>query len=284
MRLSVVLNKPKIADYKPVDPFIDIDNCNDNIEESEAEDINVLSPGDFVDLDVGEVMLNFFCEECGDQRTFSSTKKLHCLIINDELISIDTSLECPGCKTKIQVWFLIEVRNMFSAVPQARILKRTDKLSEKVTMLTKGRYGDYTVLLEKATRASREGFGAGSIIYLRKVFEQFTSQIAEASDIDTTFITKKGEEKRKTFKDLLTEVDNKCSIIPPEFSNNGYNLFGKLSDVIHGEYDEEIALEKFSAFYRLVTGVIDNVKNKNEFKEAMSAIGLNNGGEADEQA
>jgi hypothetical protein len=171
---------------------------------------------------------------------------------------------------------------MFSIVPQARILKRTDKLSKKVTMLTKGRYGDYTELLEKAAIASREGFGAGSIVYLRKVFEQFTSQIAQASEIDTTFITKKGEEKRKIFKDLLTEVDNKCSIIPFEFSNNGYNLFGKLSDVIHGEYNEEIALEKFSAFYRLVTGVIDNVKNKNEFKEAMSAIGLNNGGEEDE--
>lgn len=279
MRLSGILNKPKIAEYRPVEPFIDIDNYGENIDEKEIENTSILSSGDFVDLDVGEVMLNFFCEECGDKRTFVSTKKLHCLIVNEELISIDTSLECPGCKTKIQVWFLVEVRDMMSTDPQVRILKRTDKLCEKVTELTKGRYGDYTVLLEKATRASREGFGAGSIIYLRKVFEQFTSQVAVASEIDTTFLTKKGEEKRKTFKDLLTEVDRKCSIIPYEFSNNGYNLFGKLSDVIHGEYDEEVALEKFSAFYRLITGVLDNVKNKSEFKEAMSALGLNSGGE-----
>ena len=90
------------------------------------------------------------------------------------------------------------------------------------------------------------------------------------------------KEQRKTFKDLLTEVDEKCAIIPVEFSNNGYKLFGKLSDVVHGEYDEEIALEKFSAFYRLVTGIIENIKSKEEFQSAQQALGFSEGGDKNE--
>ena len=102
--------------------------------------------------------------------------------------------------------------------------------------------------------------------------------MAKASNISATY--SKG--KRKTFKDLLTEVDAKCAIVPSEFSNNGYKLFGKLSDVVHGEYDEEIALEKFSAFYRLVTGIIENIKSKEEFRSAQQALGLYEGGEKNE--
>lgn len=280
MRLSDILNKPKTAEYKSVEPFIDINKYSESIDESEIENTAVLYLGDFVELNVGKIMINFFCEECGDKRTFSSAEMLHCLIINNELISIDASLECPGCKTKIQVWFLVEVDDIFSINPKVRILKRSDKLCEKVTMLTKGRYGDYTELLEKATRASREGFGAGSIVYLRKVFENIITRTAEAAN--PPIETKKPNGKSKPFKQILDPVKERCDIIPSEFSNNGYRLFGKLSDVVHGEYDEEVALEKFSAFYRLVTGVLDNVRNKSEFKEAISTIGLNNGGEDDE--
>ena len=56
-------------------------------------------------------------------------------------------------------------------------------------------------------RASREGFGAGAIIYLRKVFEQVTSEVAKASDISTTYVNSKTKNDEKLFKDLLTEVD-----------------------------------------------------------------------------
>lgn len=79
-----------------------------------------------------------------------------------------------------------------------------------------------------------------------------TSEVAKASGITTTFVNKKNKEQRKTFKELLTEVDEKCAIIPVEFSNNGYKLFGKLSDVVHGEYDEEIALENSVRFIVLL--------------------------------
>lgn len=277
-----VLNKP-IGSYVATLPFIDIKKYfYSEYETQDDEDMIGLQNGDFVEIDAGRIALNFYCKVCEDSRTFMSPDRLHALIINENLISIDAFLQCPICKTEIQVWFLLEVKDMFTEEPKVKILKRTEKLSKNVSELRENSFGIYTDLLEKAMRASREGFGAGAIIYLRKVFEQVTNEIAKASGITTTFVNKKNKKQRKTFKELLTEVDEKCAIIPVEFSNNGYKLFGKLSDVVHGEYDEEIALEKFSAFYRLVTGIIENIKSKEEFRSAQQALGLSEGGDKNE--
>ncbi len=277
-----VLNKP-IGSYVATLPFIDIKKYfYSEYETQDDEDMIGLQNGDFVEIDAGRIALNFYCKKCEDSRTFMSPDRLHALIINENLISIDAFLKCPVCKTEIQVWFLLEVKDMFTEEPKVKILKRTEKLSKNVSELRENSFGIYTDLLEKAMRASREGFGAGAIIYLRKVFEQVTSEAAKASNISTTYINSNGKEKRKNFKDLLTEVDTKCAIVPIEFSNNRYKLFGKLSDVVHGEYDEEIALEKFSAFYRLVTGIIENIKSKEEFQSAQQALGLSEGGDKNE--
>lgn len=277
-----VLNKP-IGSYVATLPFIDIKKYfYSEYETQDDEDMIGLQNGDFVEIDAGRIALNFYCKKCEDSRTFMSPDRLHALIINENLISIDAFLQCPVCKIEIQVWFLLEVKDMFTEEPKVKILKRTEKLSKNVSELRENSFGIYTDLLEKAMRASREGFGAGAIIYLRKVFEQVTSEAAKASNISTTYINSNGKEKRKNFKDLLTEVDTKCAIVPIEFSNNRYKLFGKLSDVVHGEYDEEIALEKFSAFYRLVTGIIENIKSKEEFQSAQQALGLSEGGDKNE--
>lgn len=273
-----VLNKP-IGAYVATLPFIDIKKYfYSEYETQEDEEMTGLKNGDFVEINAGRIALNFYCKKCEDSRTFMSPDRLHALIINENLISIDAFLQCPVCKTEIQVWFLLEVKDMFTEEPKVKILKRTEKLSKNVSELRENSFGIYTDLLEKAMRASREGFGAGAIIYLRKVFEQVTSEVAKTSNIKTTYLNKEHIEQRKSFKQLLKDVDKKCSIIPPEFSNNGYKLFGKLSDVVHGEYDEEIALEKFSAFYRLVTGIIENIKSKEEFRSAQQALGLSEGG------
>lgn len=286
MNLSTkVLNKPKSANYITVLPFVDSQKYTD-VEENASEEDNItyVKSGDFIEINAGKLALNFFCKNCDDTRTFMSSNKMHCLIVHNELISIDTFLSCPVCGTLIQVWILLEVKEMFSEEPKARILKRVDKLNGNVTELSSYEFGDYTELLEKALRASREGFGAGSIIYLRKVFEKVTTLAANESGISLTFHPKGDvtKTKNKTFRDLLEEVDATAKIIPPEFSSDGYNLFRKLSDVVHGEYDEQIALDKFTGFYRLITGVIKNMKNKEEFKNALNQIGILTGGETDE--
>ena len=56
-------------------------------------------------------------------------------------------------------------------------------------------------------------------------------------------------------------------------SANKYKLFQELSNVVHGEYDENLGLAKFDSLYRLVIGILDNVNNHKEIIEATTALG-----------
>ena len=70
-------------------------------------------------------------------------------------------------------------------------------------------------------------------------------------------------------------MDNKWNIIPKQFSENRYTLFEELSNVVHGEYDEEIALQKYTSLRRLINGVIDNVISNQEFATEIENLGWN---------
>jgi len=219
--------------------------------------------------------LNFYCRKCEDARTFISDEKLYCIGVNKHLISIDTVLRCSRCDSTVQMWFLIESNGDIAGnSPEVRIIKRCERLSDNVLIYDE-RYDDFSELLENAQKAYRNGLGAGSIVYLRKILERITKQTADASGLNT----KKANGRRKTFKELLREVDTECSIIPKEFTENGYRLFGELSDVVHGDYDEKLGLQKYRALRRLIIGILDNVKNNKEMMTAIGALGWNDEGE-----
>ena len=258
MRLSDVLSNPPSNKFEQIEGFV----------------VNKrMKCGSSTKISVGKIALNYFCKECGDVRTFYSGEELYCIGVNKNIISVDSVLECPRCGALVQVWFLLESENeITSKFPSIHILKKSEKLSEKV-LLNEKQYGDFTELLEKSKRAARDQLGAGAIVYLRKILERVTHQAADAEGIPW----KKDNGKPKPFKEVLEVVDSQCSIIPREFSENGYKLFGELSDVVHGDYSEETALLKFDALYRLVIGVIENVKNNKEMMDAIGKLGWNGG-------
>lgn len=260
MRLSDVLSKPPSKSYIQVDGFLQSKKG---------------FPGQKVDITIGKIALNYFCTQCDDLRTFVSKPTLSCIFVNKNLISIDCVLQCI-CGSTVPIWFLIESQNDITGqAPEVRIIKRNVKFSEHVRT-NSSRYGEFSALLEKAEQANNDGLGAGAIVYLRKVFEKITIQTADAMQIEY----KKYEGRNpKNFADLLTKVDAQCAIIPKEFSANGYKLFKELSSVVHGEYDENLGLSKFDALYRLVVGILENVKNHQELLDAMAALGWNDGGE-----
>lgn len=266
MRLSDCLSKPISAKFEQSEGFLDNKK---------------LACGKQKKITVGVIALNYFCKHCDSEITFSSGEELFCIGINDHLISIDCVLRCPRCGATVPVWFLVESENeIYSAYPNVRILKRTEKLSENV-LLSRAKYGEYSVLLDQAEQAYRNGLGAGAVIYLRKIFEQITKQIATAEDIDT----KKSTGKSRPFKDILIEVNKKWTIIPKEFSNKGYELFGELSDIVHGSHDEmELGgLKKYDALRRLVIGILDNIKRNEELMSAIGVLGWS-GEDENEQA
>ncbi|WP_370862890.1 hypothetical protein [Phascolarctobacterium faecium] len=228
-------------------------------------------------IKAGKIALNYFCRNCDIDITFVSDEELFCIGINERLVSIDCVLTCPRCGEVIPVWFLVESKSdIYSQAPDIRVLKRTERLTENV-LLGRGKYDDFSELLEKADRAYRDELGAGAIVYLRKVLERITFQTAEAIDIET----KNKNGKHRPFKEILVKVDKECSIIPKEFSENGYKLFSELSEIVHSNGDDELlGLKRYDALQRLVIGVLDNVKNNNEMMAAIGNLGWNEEGNA----
>lgn len=254
MRLSDVLSKPLNDTFAQVEGYLGNRN---------------LGVGKQRKIEVGKVALNFFCKNCGDDRTFCSGDQLFCIGVNNQTISIDCVLKCSVCSSSVQLWFLIESDDDMSlAAPWVRIAKRSEKLSNMV-LFSREKYGDFSELLEKANRAYRDELGAGATVYLRTILEQITNQVAEAAQINT----KKSNGRGRPFKELLEEVDKSRSIIPQEFSENRYRLFAELSDLVHGKYDEKTGLKKYGAFCRLVVGVLDNVRNNEELMAAIGSLG-----------
>lgn len=132
-------------------------------------------------------------------------------------------------------------------------------------------YGaSYSQFLDKAETAYREKLGAGAIVYLRKAFEKITVDTAKLTGI--TFNAYKNGNPRN-FTKLLKRVHEQCKIIPNEFAENGCTLFEELSSIVHGEYDEELALQKFEPLYRLIVGILENVRNREQLREAINALG-----------
>jgi len=220
-------------------------------------------------------MLNYFCARCEDIRTFTSRGKLCCIVVSKRIVSIDCVMTC-GCGTIVQAWFLVESEeDICGPAPKIRILKRSEKLSELVR-INDERYGEFSALLDMAERAYREDLGAGAIVYLRKSFEKITVKTADATGIHYDMY--EGGNPKK-FSILLQKVDKQCSIIPREFSSNGYRLFRELSNIVHGEYNEELALLKYKSLLRLIIGILDNVRNNTELMTAIGSLGWNDEGQ-----
>ena len=254
MTLSDILSKEPNQEYKQIDSFL-VGKKG--------------SVGQKVEISVGKIALNFFCEQCGDMRTFFSPDKLDLLFINKKTCSVNSLLSCI-CKNCIPISFIIESESDITAyTPKVKILKKFIGLQEH-THIEQSKYSSFIELLDKAKCAYYMGFGAGSIVYLRKIFEKIVVEIAIEKNIE--YQQYEGGNP-KNFSNLLKDVNEQCKIIPEEFSNEGYKLFKELSTVVHGDYSEETGLEKFNLFYRLIIGILDNMNNKQDFTNIKLKLG-----------
>lgn len=256
MRLGDYLSKEHSAQYEQVEKFV----------EGRTPPL-----GQPKRINIGQIACNFYCKKCDDVRTFMSSNNIQMIRITDSLISIDVRLFCLVCKESIAVWFLVDVDGDIAAqAPKVRLLKRNVKYTDNV-LPAKGKYGEYSELLTKADIAFREGLGSGAVIYLRKIFESVMYEVAKKHGI--RLLDKKG--KKLNFRAALEQVNNKIDFIPQEFSGDGYKLFGELSNVVHGEFDEEEALTKYPALSRLVLGVLDKQIDREEIGIARAELGWN---------
>lgn len=121
--------------------------------------------------------------------------------------------------------------------------------------------------------------------YLRTILEQITIEVGNNAGVEIY----KPSGAIKPFEQVIKAVDERCSIIPVIYSDNGYELFRRLSNIAHGKSDEDTALKEYKPLRRLVEGVIENIKkkddeikNNSEIRKALDAIGFSSGGDQNE--
>lgn len=292
MRLSSRLSD-KDKNHGEVEAFIDSEKYT-SIEKDATDEIVYISSGDFIEIQIGTINLPFYSTICQDSNSFISPKKLHCLIINEKMISIDCQLKCTDfdkenskcrqCNPYIQAWFLIEADDIFANNPNVHLVKQNFKLPDNIKLPVE-MDDKYSEWLAKAEIAHKERLGAGAIIYLRSAFEKITQEVG----LSTGVTIKNDKDKFLNFREVLQRVDAECSIIPPIYAENGYALFSRLSEIAHGNFDEATALKEYDALKRLVFGIIENVKRKNkeiknnaEIKKALIDAGFVSGGDKNE--
>ena len=264
MRLSDILSK------EPMKEFIAVDNFAPK---------NSAQIGKSYKIEVGKVFLNQKCNNCNQVHQFYSDEILYFMPINADLLSIDCRLTCQYCgKTSVPVWFLIQVEGMsmtkgqksvnILSTAKVRLLHRHFKYSSEVEPEPLKYKKEYSDLLIKADQAYYDQLGAGALVYLRKLYEMVTVDVAK--DNGVAYQDRNG--KTLNFRELLTRVNGQCSIIPQEFSANGYQLFSELSEIVHSSStDEEVGMKKYTSLRRLIVGILDNIDDKRKKEELTAA-------------
>lgn len=165
----------------------------------------------------------------------------------------------------METWFIVGCDgDLYVSAPTVYLERYTE--NRRSAAVSGGQFED---LLERASIAYDNGLGAGAMIYLRRIFEDITRQVAGIANIPT--VSERG--RRLPFRDLLELVNEQHHIIPQRFASNGYLLFSELSEVIHGAASEEVALQKFPPCRQLVIGVVENVRRDQEISRAIKDLG-----------
>jgi hypothetical protein len=257
MRLSDVLNKAPDATPVQVEGFLGN---------------RPLAWGKHRNIRVGKVFHNFDCRTCDDLRTFESRDELSCLVLGDHSVSIDVTLRCAACEASVEAWFLVSSDGDISGqAPIVQIDRYTENLRDRADRVGNSS-GHFADLLKRAQLAFEAQLGAGSMIYLRKIFEAITYEVAQIQGIA---IVEGRNDRRRPFRHVLQEVDEARHIIPHRFTSNGYQLFSELSNVIHGDSSEDDALLKYKPCLQLVVGVVEEVNRDNVFAQAIEELGWN---------
>lgn len=263
MRLSDILSQPQNNEFKSIESFLN----DKELKQGKQRKINI-----------GKIVLSYFCKNCNDILSFYSDDPLYCIGIDKHTISIDCVLKCVKCNNSlIKIWFLVSSEgDIYSNYPKVKILRKNEDLSNAI-FCNNMQFEEYNDLLYKAEIAHQNKLGAGANIYLRKIFESAVEKVALVYNVP--ILQETNDLKKRKFFKILKDINEKAKIIPNEFSNNGYKLFEELSNLIHSDSNDEEALEKYQPLKRLIIGVLDNIKNNKEISIALEKLKWNLDGE-----
>lgn len=187
-------------------------------------------------------------------------------------------LKCLTCGSLVYICYAIEFNQEQSR--RKNVFDEQNKEPDKFRVHKIGEYpnqeatrlrslGKYMIrfpkeyqMLTQAERAYRSSLGIGAIVYIRKAYETLLHGVLDEHSIVHP----------KTFRQLLSSADDVAHIVPDALNNKAYGLFGELSDIVHGNTEDEWGLEKFENLRDVFTLILDNILEKERQEELASKI------------
>ncbi|MDR1403986.1 MAG: hypothetical protein LBJ20_00225 [Candidatus Methanoplasma sp.] len=187
--------------------------------------------------------------------------------------SVTIKTECPVCKSPAYFCYVLEKESCYDkdskreigcSLSVVKIGEYPDQNISRLQLLS-NYANDFPTeysFLAKAERSYGLGFGAGSIIYLRKSYESLLFRILAENEVD----------RPSNFKQTLEEADKVAKIVPIDMKDHAYGLFGEMSDLIHGDADDKAGLDKYELLRDILKIILDNIREKNKQAELIMKI------------
>jgi hypothetical protein len=204
-----------------------------------------------------------------DDETLEDMIDERALAVDDSIIA---QLRCPTCGSSVYICYYIEYNNKFE---QDSDMYRVHKIGEypnqdinrfnPIQKYSTDFPNEYKLMIS-AEKAFSIGLGSGSIIYLRKAYESLLYGILDENNIS----------RPTQFRQALEKADEVAHIVPLELKDRAYGLFGEMSDLIHGEAEDEQCLEKYELLRDVFRLLLDEIVEKKRKATLIERIKLDN--------
>lgn len=199
----------------------------------------------------------------------------NCILEVEDAITIQ--LKCPTCGSKVYFCFAVESeacdnveigRKRYTSYKYRleKIGEYPNQESSRLQNISKyiSDFPSEHNCLVKAERAYYSGLGSGAIIYLRKAYEVMLYSVLDDNNVPHP----------NQFRQALEMVDKAANIVPAELKDRAYGLFGEMSDIIHGEMEDSVGLDKYELLRDVFKMLLDNILEKRKQAELAKKIKL----------
>jgi hypothetical protein len=220
-----------------------------------------------------------FIDQKDDDETIEDMIDERALAVDDSII---VQLKCPSCGNFVYVCYYIEYNHDMNRARDLSDMSGKDPDKYRVHKI--GEYPNQDInrfnpiqkystdfpkeykLMILAEKAFSIGLGSGSIIYLRKAYESLLYGILDENNIS----------RPTQFRQALEKADEVTHIVPLELKDRAYGLFGEMSDLIHGEAEDEQCLEKYELLRDVFKFLLDEIVEKKRKASLIERIKLDN--------
>lgn len=219
-------------------------------------------------INISEIAINSFCENCGTERIFKGTVKDEmCKVFVDDVFKaggrnpnstqstkisdfykdkqyfLNLQIHCALCG-ETHYYSLVFINDIVIKIGQYPSFASK---SEHELLKYKNIISKYYIELNRSVNAYSQHMGIAAFVYLRRIFEHI---------VETEYPKIQTPTGKECFDKKFKAVDNELHLIPPELNAQKSKIYSVLSKGIH-EYDEDECYEIYPYMKAIILIIMD---------------------------